>query len=80
MNYSHFSKRYMSAKLLKTKLQNFHFNFFKNTQRQHCIKIWGWRNGRNGYAICKNMGSSPIYDQRSISPIIRYLHSIEPQS
>ena len=33
----------------------------------------------NGYAICKDLGSSPTYDQCSFSPVTRFLHStIEP--
>ena len=29
----------------------------------------------NGYAICKDLGSSPTYDQWSFSPVIRFPHS-----
>ena len=35
---------------------------------------------RNGYAICKDPGSSPTsptYDQWSFSPVIRFLHSLQ---
>ena len=30
---------------------------------------------RNGHAICKDLGSSPTYDQWSFSLVTRFLHS-----
>ena len=30
----------------------------------------------NGHAICKDLGSSPTYNQWSFSPVKRFLHSI----